>query len=171
VSRRALAAAALAAALVAASPARGAASQSWDFELYDLADRLYSLARARRAARLVVVDFFAESCAPCKAALPAWRQLQARFAGRGLALVLVAVPDDESDRAAALERVRRYLKEHPLPFPALWDKYRVVAKQYGVARKNVLSVPQLFLIDAGGKLVRRAREVKPLREEIERRLR
>ena len=153
-----------------ATRARGESS-SHDFELYDLGDRLLSLQKIRKGAKLVVVDFFAESCAPCKAALGAWTELHRRYAGRGLALVVVAVPDDESDRSAALARVARYFKGRGVHFPVAWDKYRRVAKQYGVARADTLSVPQVFLLDREGALLLKSEKVAPIREAIERRLR
>jgi peroxiredoxin len=142
-----------------------------DFELYDLGDRLLSLKKLRASAKLVVVDFFAESCAPCKAAIPAWKEIHRRHGPRGLALIVVAVPDDESDRAAALERVARYFQRQGVRFPVAWDKYRRVAKQYGVAREASLSVPQVFLLDREGALLLRTDKVAPIREAIERRLR
>jgi thiol-disulfide isomerase/thioredoxin len=147
------------------------AKRSYDFELYDLGDRLLSLKKLRAASKLVVVDFFAESCAPCKAALPAWRELQRRYAARGLTLVVVAVPDDASERSAARERVARYFKQHPVGSPIAWDKYQLVARQYGVARQGALSVPQVFLLDGAGALQLRSEKVAPVRAEIERRLR
>ncbi len=157
--------------LLPAARAGAEAEPRHDFELYDLDDRLLSLRKLRLGAKLVVVDFFAESCAPCKAALPEWKALHRRFAARGLVLVVVAVPDDESDRSAALARVARYFKERALPFPVAWDKYRRVAKQYGVARGDSLTVPQVFLLAREGALLLRAEKVAPIREAIERRLR
>jgi peroxiredoxin len=115
--------------LLAAGPVQ--AESSHDFELYDLSDRLVSLSRLRSAARLVLVDFFSETCQPCKAGLPALRRLHARFARKGLALIIVAVPGGD-DRGQALRATERVFAGQPVPFPVVWDKYRRVAAQYGV---------------------------------------
>lgn len=132
------------------------------FELYDLrTDRLVRLARVRRGADLVLVDFFSVSCRPCRRALPAWTKLLTRHPR--LKLVLVAVPDSD-DREAALRRARRYFKRHPVPFPVVWDKYLVVAKRYGVARQGTVQLPRVFVLDRGGKLLLRAREPRPVIE-------
>jgi peroxiredoxin len=157
----------LGALLAASSPAR--AEPPHDFELYDLADRLYSLQRARRASKLVVVDFFSESCKPCRQALPAWRKLHARHAARGLALVIVAVPDDD-DRSAARAAIDRVFRESPVPFPVTWDKYGRVAKQYRVARRGKLVLPQAFLLAASGALLRKSASVEAIAAEVARRL-
>lgn len=127
-----------------------------DFELYDLrTDKLVRLSRLRHAADLVVVDFFSVSCRPCRKALPAWTRLHERHAG--VKLVLVAVPDRD-DRDAALRRLRRFFKRRTVSFPVVWDKYLVVARRFGVVRKNTLRLPQAFVLDRAGKLLLRARE-------------
>ena len=153
--------------LSAPRPARG--ESPYDFELYDLADRLYSLQRARRAAKLVVVDFFSVSCRPCRQALPAWRKLHARHAARGLTLVIVAVPDDD-DRSAARAAIERVFRQSPMPFPVTWDKYGRVARQYRVARRGKLLLPQAFLLGASGVLLRRSASVEEIAAEVARRL-
>jgi thiol-disulfide isomerase/thioredoxin len=143
-----------------------------DFELYDLSDRLVRLAAVRQAARLTVVDFFSESCAPCKRALDAWRKLHQRYGPRGLALVIVAVPDgDAADRDRALARVQRHFAKHPMPFSVVWDRYLLAARRYRVAAKGTLRLPQAFLLSRSGRLLRRATGPKALAAEIARRLR
>jgi peroxiredoxin len=144
---------------------------SYDFELYDLlGDRLVSLARLRSAAKLVVVDFFSESCKPCKEALPAWRRLHGQHAARGLALVIVAVPGVEADRETSRAEIERFFRATPVPFTVVWDKYSIVAKQYKVAQKGKLLLPQAFLLSGTGTLVRKSSTVPPIAAEIARRL-
>jgi len=141
-----------------------------DLELYDLDDRLFSLKRVRKRARLVVVDFFSASCAPCKRALPAWQRALKHHAAKGLALVVVAVPDGAADRAEDLARVKRVFSRLRPRLPVVWDKYSLVAKRYGVARRGSLKLPQVFLVDPRGKLLLKAVEPGPVLAEIKRRL-
>lgn len=152
--------------LLDAGGARGEASR--DFELYDFADRLVSLKRVRAEARLVVVEFFSEVCKPCKAALPRWAALERRFAGRGLRVVVVAVPPGDADREEA--RAASYFKGEGLGLVALWDKYTVVARRFGVAKGESLRLPQAFLLDGAGRLIAQSGEVAPLEREIVKRL-
>ena len=168
-SRAGLAGVALASLLASAAPAH--AEPKHDFELYDLAsDRLVNLAKVRRSARLVLVDFFSELCEPCKAALPGLRRLHQRFAGQGLAVVIVAAPG-ASDREQALRATQRIFAGQPVPFPVVWDKYWRVAVQYGVVRKRALQLPQAFLVDPQGVLLRKAVSAASLDSEIARLLR
>lgn len=154
--------------LLVGGPVR--AESTYDFELYDLSERLVSLSRLRSAARLVLVDFFSETCQPCKAGLPALRRLHARFAQRGLALIIVAVPggDDLGKARLATERV---FAEQPVPFPVTWDKYRRVAVQYGVVRGRALQLPRAFLLTRNGALLRKVVAAAALEPDLARRLR
>lgn len=141
-----------------------------DLELYDLDDNLVSLKRLRKRARLVVVDFFSASCAPCKRALPAWQRAQKRYAARGLSLVVVAVPDGAADRTEDLARVKRVFSRLRPRLSVVWDKYSLVAKRYRVAHRGSLKLPQVFLVNPQGKLLLRAVEPGPVLAEIKRRL-
>ena len=125
-----------------------------DVRLYDLGGALVDTARIRAAgdAKLLALDFFSVDCPSCKAQLPAWSEAHARMAAAGLRIALVAVPLGD-DRDAALDRTRRYFREHPVPFPVLWDKYAVAAKAYGVADGTSARLPQAFLIDRDGRQV------------------
>jgi len=137
-------------ALVTAAGTARADDAEYDFDLYDLSDRLVRLKRVRKQAKLLVVDFFYTTCKPCKQALPRWIKLYRRFGKTGLRVVIVAVPAGSSR-----EQLERYFKAHPVPFPVVFDKYSLVAKRYKVARAGNYTLPQAFLLDSSGKLIRR----------------
>ncbi|MCA9671322.1 MAG: TlpA family protein disulfide reductase [Myxococcales bacterium] len=140
--------------LVTSSVAR-ADDSPYDFDLYDLSDRLVRLEPLRQQAKLLVVDFFSTTCKPCKKALPRWTKLYRRFGKTGLRVIIVAVPDGSSSRAESRTALERYFKAHPVPFPVVFDKYSLIAKRYKVARAGSFTLPQAFLLDAQGKLIRR----------------
>jgi len=56
------------------------------------------------ADRVLLVDFWASWCAPCKASFPALIQLQAWYAQRGVVVVGVSVDEDENDYVAFLKK-------------------------------------------------------------------
>lgn len=113
------------------------------------------------AGRVVLVDFWASWCAPCKASFPAMAKLHADLASRGF--VIAAVSIDEKPAAAAA-----FLKKQSAPFATLHDREQRLVKQVVVP-----TMPTSYLVDRTGK-VRFVHEGfhgeatdKALRQEIE----
>ena len=100
---------------------------------FGLAGRLPDL-----AGRVVLVDFWASWCAPCKASFPVLDDLQKKFGPRGFTVLAVNVDDDAEDMA-------RFLESHPVSFPAAHD-----AGQKYVAAAGVEAMPSSFLVDRSG---------------------
>ncbi len=90
--------------------------------------------------RVVLVDFCASWCGPCKASFPVLQDLHTRFAPRGLVVLAVSVDDNP----AALQR---FLKENPVTFPVVRD-----ATQRLVKESDVQGMPTSFLVDAAGRI-------------------
>jgi len=89
------------------------------------------------AGKVVIVDFWATWCAPCKQSFPAYQKLADRFKGD---LVVLAVSQDDDASA-----VPGFLSETGVKFGALWDDGKAVAKSY-----DPPSMPSAFLIDTSG---------------------
>ena len=147
--------------------------KSYDFELYELGSKLFSMARTRTApgVSLIAVDFFWDRCKPCKKALPTWKKLHEKYHDRGLRIVIVSIRQDD-DVPAARTKLKQYFDKHSVPFPVAFDKYNLVAKQYGVTSNdsNSVSLPQVFLLDGEGRLVLKTEEAAKAGKEIEKRL-
>ena len=111
--------------------------------------------------RIVVVDFWASWCGPCRKTFPLMEELHHRYAKRGL--LILAVNEDKS-RAAMDE----FLKENPVTFTVLRDAKRKLAAQ---VRPPVL--PTSYLLDAAGKVhsiqpgARTAKDSRALLKEVE----
>lgn len=91
--------------------------------------------------KVVLLDFWASWCGPCKESFPVMDELQQKYGAKGL--VILAVNVDE--KIAAMQD---FLKDHPVQFNILHD---VTKKLVGTA--NIASMPTSFLIGKDGKVV------------------
>jgi peroxiredoxin len=110
-------------------------------QLKDQAGKSFSLATYK--GQVVVVDFWASWCGPCRKSLPELDDLQARFASQGVKVVGISLDTDASAMTAFLEKV-------PVRFSILHDP----AGQTGEAF-SVVAMPTTFLIDREGRIAAR----------------
>jgi peroxiredoxin len=89
------------------------------------------------AGKVLIVDFWATWCAPCKDSFPAYQKLLGEF-GDKLMVIGVSVDDDPSG-------IRRFAKETSVSFPLAWDQHQVVAGRY-----KPTTMPTSFIIDQNG---------------------
>ncbi len=90
------------------------------------------------AGRLLLLDFFASWCVPCREALPQHAALAARYEGR-VDFVLVSVDEDPVALEALLQR------QPALPFPVGLDPAGRAAAAF-----EVRAMPTAVLLDAEG---------------------
>ncbi len=90
--------------------------------------------------KVVVVDFWASWCGPCKESFPMMEELYRRFDRQGL--IILAINVDESK--AAMEE---FLKQHPVTFNVVRDTNKKL-----VAEVNIASMPTSFVLDPEGKV-------------------
>lgn len=89
---------------------------------------------------VVMINFWATWCGPCRQEMPLLDALYKRFQPAGFTLLGVNV---EADPKAA----ERYLKELPVSFPVLFDTESAVSKLY-----NNQAMPSTVLVDRDGQL-------------------
>jgi thiol-disulfide isomerase/thioredoxin len=137
---------ALAAALVAvlaAAGARAAELRPWTGDaappalvLKDLEGREHRLADYR--GKVVLLNFWATWCEPCREEMPAMQRLQERLAGKPFVILAVDFGEGEP-------RVRAFLDKMRLQFTFLLDRDGGVARAW-----RVRVLPVSFVIDPGG---------------------
>jgi peroxiredoxin len=106
--------------------------------LNDLAGRRRSLADYRGS--VVLLNFWATWCHPCREEMASMRALQQRLAGRRFAILLV-------NYGEARARVSEFVQRQSLPFVILLDPNRDAPRAW-----RVRVLPSSFLIDADGRV-------------------
>lgn len=90
---------------------------------------------------LVLVNFWATWCAPCREEMPSMERLQGNFGGRGLTVLAV----NERENAA---EVNKFLRANGLNLVAPLDLDGRVAESF-----RIYGIPSTFLIDANGQTI------------------
>jgi thiol-disulfide isomerase/thioredoxin len=90
--------------------------------------------------RIILLDFWASWCAPCKVSFPAMEALHKKYAERGVTIIAVSVDENR-------EKMEQFLKSVKVDFVTLRD-----AEQKLVAAFDVPTMPTSFLIDRAGRI-------------------
>lgn len=88
--------------------------------------------------KVVLVDFWASWCTPCRKSFPWLNTVQQRHAADGL--VILAVNEDQ-----VLAEASTFLQQVPANFSILYDHEGALATQY-----KVMGMPSSYLIDKKG---------------------
>lgn len=87
--------------------------------------------------RVVVLDFWASWCGPCRAMAPRLTTLQKRYGAQGLRVV--GITTDAPDEAT------RAMERHKMGYPSLSDEHGETNRAYGIG-----SLPTLVVVDKRG---------------------
>jgi cytochrome c biogenesis protein CcmG, thiol:disulfide interchange protein DsbE len=111
------------------------------FELKDLDGKPVSLAEAK--GKIVLLNFWATWCGPCRAEIPDLVDLQKRYADK---LEIIALATDEEDA----DQVRRFVMKSGI-------NYRVAMTSDEVRRSygGIAALPTSFVIDSQGRVVQK----------------
>lgn len=91
--------------------------------------------------KVVIVDFWATYCGPCKKSFPKYQEMKGEF-GDDLAVIGVSV--DDADEASA-DKLKEFASTTGAKFAIVWDKNKETAKKYNPAK-----MPTSFIIDKEG---------------------
>ena len=114
-------------------------AQQFTLELFDAV----SLSLSDLRGKVVLVDFWASWCTPCRQESPALAAVYREYSGRGVEFVGLNIWDRESD-------ARDHMNHFNVPYPNGVDIQGTIAINYGVR-----GIPEKFLINRQGVVVKK----------------
>ena len=117
----------------------------------DLDGRTISLSDYK--GRVIILNFFATWCPPCREEIPDFIELQKDFGGRGLTIVGISLDTEPPDE------VRRFSRERGINFMVLYagDQSQALADRVG----GIRGIPTSLLIGRDGNVRRKVVGVAP----------
>ena len=111
------------------------------FTMTDLAGRTHSSAEWR--GRVVLINFWATWCGPCRAEIPDLVDLQTKY---GDQLVIIGVSEDET----GIDGVKRFADDYKMNYPVV-----MTTPDIRKIFKGVAALPTTFVLDRDGRVAQR----------------
>ncbi len=126
--------------------------QKVDFTLTDLQGKTWTLKELK--GKVVLVNFWATWCPPCRKEMPDLNTLYLRFKDQGF--VILAISDEEADK------VKPFIAERSISYPVMLDPGRKVNELF-----QVQGIPKSFVYDRDGKLVAQSIDMRTQKQFLE----
>ena len=114
-----------------------------DFTLQALNDSSYTL--SKMAGKVVLINFWATWCGPCRMEIPEFNELYENYHEKGLEILGISVSDNK-------KQLKNFTKSFAVDYPLLYGGTRDmnnIMKDYG----GVYAVPSSFLIGKDGSII------------------
>jgi peroxiredoxin len=108
-----------------------------DFNLTSLSGGEVRLSDLR--GKVVLVNFWASWCPPCRGEIPSLVTLNSAMAGKNFRLLAVSVDNEGKDA------IEPFFNKLGISLPTLFDPHGSVGKSYGIT-----GVPETFIVDKNG---------------------
>lgn len=112
-----------------------------DFTLQQLDGQLLTLSSYR--GKVVLLDFWATWCVPCREEIPHFVELQDKYRDQGLQIIGVSMDD-------SVDPVRPFAQQFHINYSIVMGNAKI-GEEYG----GVLGLPIAFLLDRNGRIVKK----------------
>jgi peroxiredoxin len=123
-----------------------------DFTLTELSGKTWTLKEQR--GKVVVLNFWATWCPPCRKEMPDLETLYQQFKDQGL--VILAISDEDAGK------VKPFVAQQKVTYPILLDPGRKVNELF-----QIEGIPKTFVYDRNGKLVAQSIDMRTRRQFLE----
>ena len=123
-----------------------------DFTLPDLSGKNWTLREL--PGKVVVLNFWATWCPPCRKEMPDLESLYQQFKDQGL--VILAISDEDESK------VKPFIAEQKVTYPILLDPGRKVNELF-----EIEGIPKTFVYDRSGQLVAQSIDMRTRRQFLE----
>ncbi|WP_299664641.1 TlpA disulfide reductase family protein [uncultured Polaribacter sp.] len=128
-------------------------AQAPEFSLPNIRGKKISL--SDKKGKIVLLDFWASWCIPCRKEIPHLKKIHKKYKDRGFETVSISTDKKELDW-------RNAVKEEAMPWDQLLDNENDASKKY-----HIISIPQLFILDENGFIIGRNVRGKSLEKKME----
>ncbi len=111
---------------------------------------------AQYRGKVVLIQYWATWCEPCKRDLPMLKELTAKY-GRSFGVIGVSLDGSRQDLTG-------YLAENPLPWPQIFEEGGLDSRPAN--QLGILTLPTMILVDKQGKVVDRNVQIGGLAEKL-----
>lgn len=108
--------------------------------LPEMKDAMFDRPVPEMKGKVVLIDFWASWCVPCRKSFPELEKIHAEFKDKGFLIIGVCIDEKAADKD-------KFLAKYPVTFPIIHDK-----EQKYVAGITVDVMPTSFLVDAKAKI-------------------
>ena len=115
-----------------------------DFSLKDLSGQTVTLEQYR--GKVVLLDFWATWCPPCRMTIPMLIKLQDKYRDDGLVILGISIDDPQQITDKDL---RYFIKMNKINYPVLRYNQKVMKDYFEGER---VSIPTMFVVDRNGKI-------------------
>jgi thiol-disulfide isomerase/thioredoxin len=130
-----------------------------DFTLQKRDKSKFTLSTTRGS--IVMLDFWASWCAPCRASIPHWKEVYAKYHDKGFNIISISSDRKWSDWTRALD-------EEKMPWTQVIDKFypktvtQVISDLY-----SINTIPHFVLLDRNGKIIISSGDEETVTKKIE----